>query len=196
MNPLKKVAVFCGASNHAPDHHKQLAYDVGKRLAQDGFQIIYGGGRVGLMGIVADSCLEYKGTITGVMPKFLVDYEINHPGLTDLIHVKSMPERKAKMAELADSFLILPGGFGTLDETCEILSYKQIRVHHKPIVVLDCMGYWQPLKAMLQHIIAHHYALPAHENLLEFCPDLDSAIEALQRISPETPDDLHAKWGT
>src|SRR5580658_8085089 len=128
---LKRICVFCGSSSGTGEIYGQAAQEVGRQLAQRGTELVYGGGKVGLMGAVADACLAAGGRVTGVIPQLLKDKEIAHKGLTDLLVVQTMHERKALMADLADAFLALPGGYGTWDELCEVLTWSQIGSQRK-----------------------------------------------------------------
>ncbi len=142
---MNAIAVFCGASAGNNVTHQEIARDMGRALAQRGLTLVYGGGNVGLMGMIADAALEAGGDVIGVIPKFLADREIAHPKLTQTHFVKTMHERKALMADLSDGFVALPGGFGTLDEFCEILTWAQLNLHAKPIGILNALGYFDSL---------------------------------------------------
>ncbi|MED4164446.1 TIGR00730 family Rossman fold protein [Halalkalibacterium halodurans] len=147
-----KIAVFCGSSNGASDVYKEGARQLGKELARRGITLVYGGASVGIMGAVADSVLEAGGEVIGVMPRLLEEREISHPHLTKLIVVETMHERKAKMAELADGFLALPGGPGTLEEFFEIFTWAQIGLHQKPCGLLNINHYFDPLVDLFHHM--------------------------------------------
>src|SRR5512134_3683182 len=142
---MKRVCVFCGSSPGRDPVHVEAASRMGRTLAARGLGLVYGGGRVGLMGAVADAALAAGGEVIGVIPRRLVDRELAHPGLTELHVVGSLHERKAKMAELADGFIALPGGLGTLEELAEVASWAQLELHDKPIGLLAPNGYWEPL---------------------------------------------------
>lgn len=145
---MKSIAVFCGSSEGASSIYKENALKLGQELAKQQITLIYGGANVGLMGIVADAVLEYGGSVIGVLPQFLQNREIAHTGLTELIMVDSMHERKAKMAELADGFIALPGGPGTLEEYFEIFTWGQLGLHQKPCGLLNINQYFDPLVSM------------------------------------------------
>jgi uncharacterized protein (TIGR00730 family) len=145
MTKVKSICIFCGSSPNAGDEFITLARDVGASLARNGFQIIYGGARIGLMGAVAESALKEKGKVIGVLPHFLKDKEIAHLGLSELHLTNTMHERQMGMAERADAFLVLPGGLGTLAEFFEILTWKQVALHDKPIMLINHGGYWDSL---------------------------------------------------
>jgi len=152
------VCVYCGASSNVSDIYKDAAYECGKVLAQNGIDVVYGGGRVGLMGIVADAALEHGGNVIGIIPGHLQKKEPKHMHLTELIIVESMHDRKALMEQRSDGFLVLPGGFGTMDETFEILTWKMIGLHNKDVVLLNTTGYWDPFIALADKIIGEGFA--------------------------------------
>src|SRR5215469_5924737 len=145
--------VFCG-SNRGTNPRYAAAAELGRCLASSGIGIVYGGGKVGLMGVLADAAIEQGGEVIGVIPRMLVDREIAHPGLTELRIVGSMHERKALMADLSDAFIAMPGGYGTLDEFCEILTWTQLGLQQKPIGMLNVDGYFDPLLALFDHAVA------------------------------------------
>jgi uncharacterized protein (TIGR00730 family) len=149
---LKKLAVFCGSSNGSSDVYVEAAKKLGKELAKRNIALVYGGASVGVMGAVADSVLEEGGYVIGVMPSFLDDREIAHKNLTELIIVDSMHERKAKMADLADGFIALPGGPGTLEEFFEIFTWAQLGLHSKPCGLLNINHYYDPLITLFNHM--------------------------------------------
>ncbi|MGH7820194.1 MAG: TIGR00730 family Rossman fold protein, partial [Candidatus Binatia bacterium] len=142
MGPVWSLAVFCGSSRRVAEEHRRAAAEIGAALARRRMRLVYGGGRVGLMGILADAALAAGGEVIGVIPDFLFDLELGHTGLSRLERVGTMHERKRRMSELADGFLALSGGLGTLDETIEIITWKQLRLHEKPIVVWNVGGLW------------------------------------------------------
>ena len=150
--------------------------------------MVYGGGRVGLMGLLADAALAAGGKVIGIIPSRLRDAELAHQGATELIVVDTMHERKRLMAEKADAFAILPGGIGTLDEMFEILSWKQLGLHDKPILLADIGGYWSPLRALLEQIVAEGFARPDTRRLLEVVPTVAALMAALALEPPPTRD--------
>jgi uncharacterized protein (TIGR00730 family) len=141
--------------------------------------IVYGGGRVGLMGVVADAALAEGGEVTGVIPSALVRRERAHQGLTDLRVVETMLERKALMAELSGAFVALPGGYGTLDELFEAVTWSQLGIHDKPVVVLDVAGYWEPLRELVGHAVDRGFVSPANRGLVTFAEDPEELVAAL-----------------
>ena len=190
---LDALCVYCGSSSRGPESHKTAARRLGQILGQSGIQLVYGGGRVGLMGIVADAVLAAGGEVIGVIPRFLDEYEIGHTNVTRLEVVDSMHERKARMAQLSAGFVVLPGGLGTLDETFEIITWKQLGLHDKPIVVADIDGYWDSLKQLVEGIVTDGYARPENAALATFVDAVDDIIPALQAM-PEPSVSLSEKW--
>ncbi|HXY99762.1 MAG TPA: TIGR00730 family Rossman fold protein [Stellaceae bacterium] len=160
MAAIKRLCVYCGSSRGAEESYRQAAMRLGTLMADAGIELIYGGGRVGLMGLLADAALAGNGRVTGVIPAHLYEREVAHPNAR-LVVVASMHERKQRMFDLADGFAILPGGLGTLDETIEIVTWRQLGLHDKPVVLVDVAGYWAPLAALIEHTIAHGFAPPA-----------------------------------
>jgi uncharacterized protein (TIGR00730 family) len=172
MQNIRSLCVYCGSSGAVEAQYRQAASELGTWLARARIGLVYGGGRVGLMGLLADAVLGAGGNVTGIIPSHLRDAEMAHHGVTELVVVDSMHERKRLMAERADAFAILPGGIGTLDETFEIVSWKQLRLHDKPILLVDIGGYWAPLRALLDHIVAHGFARPETRGLLQIVPSV------------------------
>jgi uncharacterized protein (TIGR00730 family) len=154
---MKRIAVFCGSSNGASNLYIQGAKDLGKELAKRNISLVYGGASVGVMGAVADAVLEAGGHVIGVMPTFLEEREISHKNLSELIVVESMHERKAKMAELVDGFITLPGGPGTLEEFFEIFTWAQLGLHQKPCGLLNINDYYTPLISLFNHMTEEQF---------------------------------------
>ncbi|WP_042201723.1 TIGR00730 family Rossman fold protein [Paenibacillus camerounensis] len=163
---MKSIAVFCGSSEGAQSIYKESAAKLGHELAKRHITLIYGGANVGLMGIVADAVLEHGGSVIGVLPQFLQNREIAHMGLTELIMVESMHERKAKMAELADGFIALPGGPGTLEEYFEIFTWGQLGLHQKPCGLLNINQYFDPLIAMFDTMERERFMQPKYRSMV------------------------------
>jgi len=163
---LQTLCVFCGSSSGSDPIYRDTAEAVGKLLASRGIGLVYGGGKVGLMGTVADACLAAGGRATGVMPQLLVDKEVAHAGLTELRVVGSMHERKALMADLSDAFLALPGGFGTWEEFFEVLTWSQLGIHRKPCALLNINGFYNPLLAMADNAVTAGFLREANRSLL------------------------------
>lgn len=189
MKPIKSVCLYCGSSTGRRAVFREGAAQFGALLAERGIRLIYGGGHIGLMGVAADAALAKGGTVIGVIPKFLIDLEASHPGLTELVIVDSMHERKQRMFELADGFAILPGGLGTLDEMIEIITWRQLGLHDKPIAIIDLGGYWQSLTALIDKVIADDFAKPRVRNLFTVVRSVGEVLPALEaaphdRIAP------------
>jgi uncharacterized protein (TIGR00730 family) len=163
---LKRVCVFCGSSNGARACYADAARAMGAALARRGVGLVYGGGRVGLMGIVADSVMAGGGAVVGVIPESMVSKEVAHQGLTELRIVGSMHERKALMADLADAFVALPGGYGTFEEFCEIVTWAQLGLHRKPCGLLNVEGYYDRLLSLFDHAVAERFVRSAHRALV------------------------------
>ncbi len=179
MIDIRSLCVFCGSREGNDPAYRAAAIDLGRQLARRGIRLVYGGGSVGLMGVVADAVLAAGGAVTGVIPDFLTKDEARHRRLDDLVITGSMHDRKRRMFELADAFVILPGGLGTLDETFEIITWKQLRLHDSPIVVLDVGGYWRPLQGLIDAICAGGFAHPSIAGLVTVVPTVDDVWQAL-----------------
>jgi uncharacterized protein (TIGR00730 family) len=158
MNGIHSVAVFCGSRLGIWPEFAGAAKDLGVGLAQAGIRLVYGGGKNGMMGVLADAVLEAGGTVLGVIPDFLTKSEVAHPGLTEMTVTHSMHDRKRRMAEAADAFVALPGGIGTMDETIEIISWRQLGLHDKPIYICNVAGSAAPLVAAIEGMIAQGFA--------------------------------------
>lgn len=174
------ICAFCGAKSGDDPRWVNAAYDAGRAIAGRGWSLIYGGGNVGLMGALADGALAGGGTVVGVIPRKLLARELAHRGLARLEVVDDMAQRKTRMIELADAFLTLPGGLGTLDEFFEVLTLAQIGYHAKPSVLFDQQGYWQPLMAAVQAMVGHGFVRGADLASLRLADSLPRAIEALE----------------
>jgi uncharacterized protein (TIGR00730 family) len=182
QHPISKIGrlcVYCGSSDGADERYRAAASELGAGLAARGIELVYGGGRNGLMGSVADAVMAGGGRVTGIIPVHLEHREAAHRGLSDLIVVADMHQRKRVMAERADAFAVLPGGVGTLDETIEILSWRQLGLHEKPIFVVDIAGYWSPLAALFEHIVSARFAAPLVPGLISFVPDVTALFTTL-----------------
>ncbi len=158
MTRIKSLCVFCGSREGVDTAYREAAIRLGELMAAAGVRLVYGGGSIGLMGVIADTVLAAGGEVTGVIPDFLMDDEVGHHHLTEQIITGSMHDRKRRMFELADGFVVMPGGLGTLDETFEIVTWKQLRLHDSPIIILDVGGYWTPLRALIDGIIEAGFA--------------------------------------
>ena len=179
MTEIKRLCVYCGSSGAVEASYREAASELGARLAAAGIELVYGGGRVGLMGLLADAALIGGGKVTGVIPTRLLRAEVAHSGVTELVVVESMHVRKRLMAEKADAFAVLPGGIGTLDELFETLSWKQLDLHDKPILLVDIGGYWAPLRKLLDHIVVSGFAREQTRELLHVVPSVSALMTAL-----------------
>jgi len=189
---VQRVCVFCGASSGLRAAYAEAARSFGVTLARRGLGLVYGGGRVGLMGALADGALGAGGEAIGVIPQALVDRELAHSGLTALHVVASLHERKALMAELADAFVALPGGFGTLDELMEQLTWTQLGLHAKPVGLLDVEGYWQPLIALSRHATEEGFVRESDLAAIAVAEDGDALLDRLTKLAQAPP--RRGKW--
>jgi uncharacterized protein (TIGR00730 family) len=181
---LSSVCVFCGSNGGADPAYLAAAEAVGAGLGRRGIRVVYGGGRVGLMGALADSARAAGGEVVGVMPQALVDREIGHTGIDDLRVVATMHERKALMVELADAFVALPGGIGTLEELFEVYTWAQLGIHAKPLALLDVAGYYEPLAAFLDHAVAQQFLRADMRAVLAVADSLEAVLDAFGRWRP------------
>lgn len=190
---MRSLCVFCGSSPGRSPSYTAAVAQLGATLAARGTRVVYGGARVGTMGMLAEATLAAGGEVVGVIPQHLMDYEVGHDGLTELHVVGSMHERKALMADLADGFVALPGGMGTLEELAEILTWAQLGLHRKPVGALDVDGYWQPLLTFLDHARDEEFLRPSHRELLIARPTVDELLAALDTHAPAAGDAAD-KW--
>ena len=181
---MKSICVYCGSNAGNKPVYAERAQALGARIAAEGLQLVYGGGNVGLMGIVADAVLTHGGEVIGVIPEQLVQWEVAHKGVTRLEVVANMHERKARMFDLSDAFVALPGGFGTLDEMFEMLTWRQLGLGKKPCAFLDVAGFWQPLMTMMDTMVAERF-LHADQRT-----DLDAMLGWMRGYVPAQAD----KW--
>ncbi|UOF92410.1 TIGR00730 family Rossman fold protein [Fodinisporobacter ferrooxydans] len=176
---MKRICVFAGSNLGSNPEYTTAAQDLGKAIAQNGFELVYGGSKVGLMGEVANQVLAHGGKAIGVMPTGLFRGEIVHTGLTELIQVKDMHERKATMGNLADAYIALPGGYGTFEELFEVISWAQLGIHKKPIGVFNIAGYYSPLIEMIDHAIRGGFVQEVHKELLVSASDSQTLLKKL-----------------
>jgi uncharacterized protein (TIGR00730 family) len=181
---LSSICVFCGSNGGAQAAYLEAAEAVGRGLAQRGVRVVYGGGKVGMMGAVADAARAAGGEVVGVIPQAIFDLEIGHTGLDDLRVVGSMHERKALMAELSDAFIALPGGVGTLEELFEVYTWAQLGIHAKPLGLIDVAGYFEPLVAFLDHAVQERFLRPETRTLLAVSESLDDLLAQLRASEP------------
>jgi uncharacterized protein (TIGR00730 family) len=182
---VRRVCVFCGASSGRLAAYADAARAFGAAAAARGIGVVYGGGRVGLMGALADSTLAAGGEVVGIIPQSLVDRELAHAGATELHIVQTLHERKALMAELSDAFVGLPGGFGTLDELFEQLTWSQLGLHGKPVGLLDVEEYWHPLIALARHATAEGFVREADLAAIAVATDAEGLLDRLERATRE-----------
>lgn len=183
---IQSVVVFCGSRMGVDPAAHAAAAAMGTGLAAAGLRLVYGGGRNGLMGVVADAALAGGASVTGIIPDFLRGLEAAHHGVTDLVVTTTMHDRKTRMYNLADAFVTLPGGLGTLDETVEVITWRQLRLHDKPILVVDVNGWATALVALLDDFIARGFAAPGTRGLYQVVPDVATALQVL-RTAPRAP---------
>jgi len=189
VTTLRSLCVYCGSKLGNDPRHEAVAVELGRLMAQAGVRLVYGGGSVGLMGSVADSVLANGGEVFGVIPKGLFTTEIGHPGLTELVEVGSMHERKALMAAEADAFVALPGGLGTLEELAEIATWSQLGIHAKPVGVLDVDGFWEPLLGFLDGAADAGFIRPQHRDIILRITAVEEVIPTLSAaaVPPSAP---------
>ncbi len=181
---MKRICVFCGSSQGSRPEYRTAAEELSAELVRRNIGLVYGGTSVGLMGVLADAVLKAGGEAVGVIPERLMKREVGHKGLTKLHVVRSMHERKALMADLSDAFIALPGGFGTLEEFCEVVTWSQLGLHAKPCGVLNVLGYYSPLLAMLDHAVGERFLKPENRGLVLA---RDSVVELLQALAEWRP---------
>jgi uncharacterized protein (TIGR00730 family) len=185
---MKSIVVFCGSSEGYDESYREAAYNLGAMLAARNVRIIYGGGRIGLMGALADGAIEHGGLITGVIPYFLHTKEIAHPGLTELITVDTMHERKLKMQELSDGVITLPGGWGTMEEMFEMLTWGQLGLHAKPVGLLNVNGYYEALKTMSNYMVQEGFLSECASTSLLMSESMEELIELMDAYTaPDIP---------
>ena len=179
---FRRINVFCGAAHGDDPVYTAAARALGQGLARRGIDVVYGGGRVGLMGELADAALAAGGRVYGVIPQKLRDLEVGHTGLTELFVVDSMHARKMLMASLSDAFIALPGGFGTLEELFEVVTWCQVGYHHKPVGLLNIAGYYDPLLTFIDHAAAAGFIRPVYRPILQHAPALDALLHQLAHV--------------
>jgi uncharacterized protein (TIGR00730 family) len=187
---MKSICVFCGSSPGDSAEFVEVAKEMGREIAARGMRLVYGGGNVGLMGAVADSALTHGAEVIGVIPRSLMQKEIGHRGLSELRVVASMHERKNTMADLSDAFIAMPGGFGTLEEFCEVVTWTQLGLHQKPCGLLDVAGFYRPLLQMFDSAVAHRFIRPQHRDLVHVASTPAALLDRLAAA----PTLLVDKW--
>ena len=183
MKKIQTLCVYCGSHSGNNPNHATIAQELGVQIARRDINLIYGAGGIGLMTEVANAVLEANGTVTGIITKHLVNKEVQHNNLSEIVLVDSMHQRKQAMYERSDAFVILPGGLGTLDEFFEILTWKQIGLHKKPIVILDSFCYWNPLTILLRHTIQEGFAPTTSKSLYSLARSVDELFEIIERTN-------------
>ena len=184
---MKRIAVYCGSATPEDPRYIELASEVGRTLAERGIGVVYGGGKLGLMGAVADGALAAGGEVIGVIPEALVNSEVAHRGCTELHVVSGMHERKLAFTNLSDGFLTIPGGVGTMDELWEAVSWAQLGYHAKPVGLLNAFGFYDQLLAFNHHMIAVGFIRPAHAGIIIAEPELDLLLTRMAAHEPHTP---------
>jgi uncharacterized protein (TIGR00730 family) len=188
---MQYICVYTGSNTGVRPEYQQAAKALGQELVKRGLGLVYGGGRVGLMGIIADTIMAEGGEVVGVMPRVLFPSEVANDRITKLYEVGSMHERKALMADLSDGFIAMPGGFGTLDELFEILTWAQLSIHHKPIGLLNVSNFYNPLLNMVDHLVQEGFVKQTHAGLL-LCKE--SPDELLDTMASYNPEQAEIKW--
>jgi uncharacterized protein (TIGR00730 family) len=189
---MKSICVYCGANFNGDPVLKTAIEKLTERMSGQGISLVYGGGSVGVMGLLADEMLSRGGAVTGIIPQFLMDKEVGHKGLTEMIVTTNMHERKKKMADLSEGFLILPGGFGTLEEFFEVLTWLQLGLHNKAIGVLNIGGYYDNLFAQMDVMVKQHYLKQANRDLVFNEQDPEVLLEKMMNFSA-APDEVWFK---
>ena len=190
---MRSICVFCGASSGRDARYAAAAASFGRLLAEENIELVWGGGHVGLMGVVADGVLEAGGRVFGVIPTFMAERELAHPQASEMIVVDSMHARKAAMADRADGFVALPGGFGTLDELFEIVTWAQLHIHTKPVGLLNVNGFFDPLIAMVRHMSAEGFVKPEHVALLHAAEESAQLLQSMRAYAAPQGDWLTQK---
>lgn len=190
ISPMKSLCIYCGSSIGASPVYANAARDLAKAMVNDNISLVYGGGNVGLMGVIADEVLRLGGEATGVIPKALMDREVGHGGLTRLHIVKDMHERKAMMATLSDGFIAMPGGIGTLEELFEVFTWSQLGLHEKPIGLLNVNGFYDGLIGFLEHVVAERFLKAEQASLLMHGAEPNALLGQLKSFIPKHQDKL------
>lgn len=189
MNKLNSVCVYCGSNFNGDVQLRNAIKQLAETLVKQQIKLVYGGGSVGVMGVLANDVLELGGLVTGIIPQFLMDKEVGHKGVTEMIVTENMHQRKQKMADLSDGFVILPGGFGTLEEFFEVLTWLQLGLHNKPIGVLNVNGFYDPLFAQMEMMVQSKFLKPANRDLVFNEADAGILINKMDNFSA-IPDEV------
>ncbi|PPQ29567.1 LOG family protein [Rhodopila globiformis] len=186
MTAIHSLAVFCGSRVGVNPAYAEAGRLLGQGLARAGIRLVFGGGRIGIMGVIADAVLEGGGTALGVIPEFLTQMEVAHSGVTEMVVTDSMHTRKLRLYAESDAFLIMPGGLGTFDEAFEIITWRQLRLHDKPILVCDVEGWARPLAGLIDHAIAQGFAAPTCRTLFEVVDGVPAVLDRLKLLPAGT----------
>ncbi len=181
MSKITSVCVYCGSSNTSNPAFNAPTAELGSELAKNGLTLVYGGGSPGLMGIVADSCLKAGGKVIGIIPDHILKLEVRHQELTELHIVENMHIRKQMMAQRADAFVIMPGGLGTLDETFEILTWKYLGIHDRPVIIANIDGYWNPFLDLINHMERHQFVRDEHIGTFVVANSVGDVMDILRK---------------
>ena len=192
MNKLRAVCVYCGSNFNGDVTLRKAIKQLAETLVKQEIRLVYGGGSVGVMGVLANDILELGGLVTGVIPQFLMDKEVGHKGVTEMIVTENMHQRKQKMADLSDGFVILPGGFGTLEEFFEVLTWLQLGLHNKPIGVLNVNGFYDPLFAQMEMMVQSKFLKPANRELVITSGDAIELVNLMESFNAN-PDEVWFK---
>ncbi|HVP55433.1 MAG TPA: TIGR00730 family Rossman fold protein [Candidatus Eisenbacteria bacterium] len=187
---FRRICVFCGSNLGVDAVYRQAATSLGRLLTARGIELVYGGGDVGLMGVLADATLQYGGRVIGVIPESLVAKEVGHQGVTEMRVVQSMHERKALMSDLSDGFIALPGGFGTFEEFCEVVTWSQLGIHSKPCGLLNVEGYYDPLLGLFDHAVREGFLREENRGIVLEDRDAEGLLEKMAAFVPRPAD----KW--
>lgn len=187
---MKSLCVYCGSSPGASGVYADAAREMARVMVEDNIALVYGGGNIGLMGVIADEVLRLGGEVTGIIPKALMDREVGHTGLTRLHIVRDMHERKAMMAELSDGFIAMPGGIGTLEELFEVFTWSQLGLHEKPMGLLNVAGFYDGLLAFLRHVVDQRFLKPGQAGLLVAEASPSALLDRFRAYRPQREDKL------
>lgn len=193
MNEIKSICVYLGSSGRADEIYKDATIALGRAMAKAGIKLVYGGGNVGLMGLLANTVMDEGGYAIGIIPEHLAEKEVAHKGLQELHIVPSMHARKQMMVEKSDAFVIMPGGIGTLDETCEVLTWKQIGTHDMPIVFANIEGYWQPFFGLIDHLVDKKFMREGDKGLYLVADKVEDLVPMVLN-APKERFDPASKW--
>ena len=182
---IQTVCVYCGSREGNKELYKQQAEQLGQLIADHGLSLVYGAGSIGLMGVVARSAKDSGADVIGIIPSHLDDVEITQDGLAELHITDDMHQRKKMMFERSDAFIVLPGGLGTLDETLEMMTWAQLDLHKKPIIIVNSNGYWSPLLTLVEHVVTDGFAAPENASLLTVATDPVDAIQKIAQINTQ-----------